>query len=236
MICSTDSDEDAKTRMQEKNKNNSPSLLSLHLDEASQLFAISPMESSQIDAVGYVAELIHQNEFNVTFRMSQVSFQKLAELLRPALSVNESPSYCALSGSGLVLPELVIAMSLRWLAGGQWQDIEKVYGVNRSHFYFLGRKFMDAVMACPVLQIRPPDASDIDGLKRLALHFDAATCFKARLQGLCWISEPENVLAYYSGHYRHDSLNIQAMSNHCGKFLYFAVAAPGVSLMQKHLP
>ncbi len=48
---------------------------------------------------------------------------------------------------------------------------------------------MDALMACPVLQIRLPDASDIDGLKRLALHFDAATCFKARLQGLCWIKK-----------------------------------------------
>jgi hypothetical protein len=40
-------------------------------------------------------------------------------------------------------------------------------------------------------------------------------------------SEAENVLAYYSGHYKHDSLNVQALSDYRGKFLYFAVAAPG---------
>ncbi len=103
VICSTDSDEDAKTRMQEKNKNNSPSHLSLYLllmRRRSYLRSVqwSPPRLMRSD---YVAELIHQNEFNVTFRMSLVSFQKLAELLRPALSLNESPSNCALSGSGL---------------------------------------------------------------------------------------------------------------------------------------
>jgi hypothetical protein len=40
-------------------------------------------------------------------------------------------------------------------------------------------------------------------------------------------TEAENVSAYYSGHYKHDSLNIQALSDYRGKFLYFAVAAPG---------
>ena len=35
------------------------------------------------------------------------------------------------------------------------------------------------------------------------------------------------VLADSSGHYKHDSLNVQAMSDHRGKFLYFAVAASG---------
>jgi hypothetical protein len=41
-------------------------------------------------------------------------------------------------------------------------------------------------------------------------------------------NEAENLLPCFSGHYKHDSLNIQAiMSNHCGKFLYFVVAALG---------
>ena len=35
------------------------------------------------------------------------------------------------------------------------------------------------------------------------------------------------MLAYFLGRYKHDSLVIQAMPNHCGKFLYFAVAALG---------
>ena len=31
-------------------------------------------------------------------------------------------------------------------------------------------------------------------------------------------AEAENVLAYYTGHYKHDSLNVEAMSDHRGKF------------------
>ena len=37
----------------------------------------------------YVAQLVHQNEFGVTFRMSLYSFNKLVDLLRLRLSVDE---------------------------------------------------------------------------------------------------------------------------------------------------
>ena len=130
-------------------------------------------------------------------------------------------------------------MSLRWLAGGQWQDSKQVYGVSRPHFFYLRRKFMDAVMECAELDIVLPDCTDIKGLEQLASQFEANAsrsvfrgCVGA-LDGLTVFvkapsaAEAENVLAYYSGHYKHDSLNVQAMANHCGKFLYFAVAAPG---------
>jgi hypothetical protein len=70
---------------------------------------------------------MHQNEFNVTFfRMSFSSFNKLVDLLRLELTVDErQASRSACYKSGCILPELVVAMSLRWLAGGQWQDIKK---------------------------------------------------------------------------------------------------------------
>ena len=35
----------------------------------------------------------------------------------------------------------LVAMSLRWLAGVQWQDIETVYGVSICHFYYRWSKF-----------------------------------------------------------------------------------------------
>ena len=98
---------------------------------------------------------------------------------------------------------------------------------------------MDAVMECAELDIVLPDCTDIKGLEQLASQFEANAsrsvfrgCVGA-LDGLTVFvkapsaAEAKNVLAYYSGHYKHDSLNIQAMANHCGKFLYFAVAAPG---------
>ena len=103
----------------------------------------------------YVAELTHQNEFNITFRMSLTSFNKLVDLLRPALTVDELQSCRTLSGRKPIMPKLVVAMSLQWLAGGQWQDIKKVYGLSRSHF-FLQFKFIHAVMASPLLEITPP--------------------------------------------------------------------------------
>ena len=187
----------------------------------------------------YVSQLIQQNEFSVTFRMSLLAFNKLVEILRDDLEVHYHQALRSSKKNGPIQPELVVAMSLRWLAGGQWQDIKKVYGVSKGHFYYLRSKFMNAVVRCPALEIWLPDSSDVEGLQRLAKQFEATAsspvlrgCVGA-LDGLTVFvnaptaSEAENVLAYYSGHYKHDSLNVQALSDYRGKFLYFAVAAPG---------
>ena len=66
------------------------------------------------------------------------------------------------------------------IAGGQWQDIKRVYG----HFYFLRWKFMIAVMAYPVLEMKRLYSSDIYGLKRACFTL-WGTCFEVHLQGLC---------------------------------------------------
>jgi DDE superfamily endonuclease len=187
----------------------------------------------------YVAQLIHQNEFAVTFRMSLLSFNKLVEILRESLEVHECQARRSSKTNGPILPELVVAMSLRWLAGGQWQDIKKVYGVSKCHFYYLRSKFMNAIIGCSALDIWLPDSSDNDALQALALQFErkaSVPVFRGCVGALDGMTvfikaptalEAENVLAYYSGHYKHDSLNVQALSDYRGKFLYFAVAAPG---------
>jgi hypothetical protein len=127
-------------------------------------------------------------------------------------------------------------MSLRWLAGaGQWPDIKKVYGVSKGNFYCL----MKAVVGCPTLEIWLPDSSNVKALQGLALQFEATAsspvlrgCVGA-LDGLTVLikaptaSEAENVLTDYSGHCKHDSLNVQTLSDYQGKSLYFADAAPG---------
>jgi hypothetical protein len=171
--------------------------------------------------------------------MSLLSFNKLVETLRVKLEVDVDQAQRSCKKSGPVLPELVVAMSLRWLAGGQWQDIKKVYGVSKSHFYLLRKKFMNAVVTCAALEIRLPDASDITALQLLASQFEgnaSVPVFRGCVGALDGMTvfikaptavEAENVLAYYSGHYKHDSLNVQALSDYRGKFLYFAVAAPG---------
>jgi hypothetical protein len=98
---------------------------------------------------------------------------------------------------------------------------------------------MNAEVTCAALEIRLPDATDITALQLLASQFEGNKSVPVFRGCVCVLdrmtvfikapkaAEAENVLAYYSGHYKHDSLNVQALSDYRGKFLYFAVAAPG---------
>jgi hypothetical protein len=170
--------------------------------------------------------------------MSLLSFNKLEKTLSVKLEVDAFQARRSCKKSGPVLPELMVAMSLRWLAGGQWQDIKKVYGVSKAHFNSLRKTFINAVVTCAALEIRFPDASDITALHLLALQFEgnaSVPVFRGCVGALDGMTvfikaptaaEAKNVVAYYSGHYKHDSLNVQALSDYRGKFLYFAVAAP----------
>jgi hypothetical protein len=98
---------------------------------------------------------------------------------------------------------------------------------------------MNAIVCCPTLEKCLPGSSDVEGLQHLALQLEATGsspvlrgCVGA-LNGLTLFasaptaSEAKNVLAYYSGYYKHGSLNVQALSDYRGKFLNFPVAAPG---------
>ena len=115
--CSMDSSSDEELKTLKKKVKNLPFFYLLSMRRRNYLRSIrwSPPRLIWSD---YVAELTHQNEFNVTFRMSLSSFNKLVDLLRLELLVDESQSHRASSGSrGPVLPELVVAMSLRCMVG-----------------------------------------------------------------------------------------------------------------------
>jgi hypothetical protein len=99
---------------------------------------------------------------------------------------------------------------------------------------------MNAGVTCAALEIRLQDATDITALQLLALQFEGNKSVPVFRGCVCVLdgmtvfikapttaAEAENVLAYYFGHDKHDSLNVQALSDYRGKFLYCAVAAPG---------
>ena len=187
----------------------------------------------------YLLQMTHQDEFEETFRMSYLTFQKLVKLLRKDLLVDELQAYRSTQGFGAIYPEMIVAFSLRWLAGGQWQDLKKVYGVSRSYLRVLVKNFCQAVLDCSELCICCPANNDIAALKRQAALFESRSS-KSVFRGCVGVldgllvkiqapteEESANVLAYFSGHYKCNGLNIQAMADHRGRFLFFAVAAPG---------
>jgi hypothetical protein len=122
----SDSDTGADDNNDKKNAKKSNFLLNLlllgrhHLSRRRPKFA-----PKRLVWKDYVSQLIHQNEFSVTFRMSLVAFNKLVEILREDLEVDQHQALRSSNKYGPILPELVVAMSLRWLAGGQWPDIKK---------------------------------------------------------------------------------------------------------------
>jgi len=93
-------------------------------------------------------KLRHQGKFHTRFRMSETAFNDLVELLRPAL---KRVIYNSRSKQPIFV-ELVVAIELRWLAGGSYQEIEDVFGVSTTEAYRSRNKFVDADQ----LQIRLP--------------------------------------------------------------------------------
>ncbi len=64
-----------------------------------------------------VTQLVQQNEFAAAFRMSLLSFNKLVEALRVKLEIDADQARQTCKKSGPVQPDLVVSMSLQWLAG-----------------------------------------------------------------------------------------------------------------------
>ena len=62
---------------------------------------------------------------------------------------------------------MIVAFSLRWLSGGQWQDLKIVYGISRTYLLVLVKKFIRAVLACEELAMKLPDNNNnMDKLKK----------------------------------------------------------------------
>jgi len=50
----------------------------------------------------------------------------------------------------------VVAIELRWLAGGSYQEIEDVFWASTTEAYRSGNKFIDALSNCDQVEIRLP--------------------------------------------------------------------------------
>ncbi len=80
-----------------------------------------------------VMEELSQREFQRMFRLSRTAFAKLVELVTPLLSKNEAQ---AKKSSGSCISVVTkLAVTLRWLAGGSYLDISRLFGVDEHSFW-----------------------------------------------------------------------------------------------------
>jgi hypothetical protein len=123
------------------------------------------------------------------------------------------------------------------MAGGSFHDIRTSAGIAKATFFSCLHHGIDAVNNCPTLAIDFP--VDANSLKKLAIDFQSKSsmgvldgCVGALDGWLCRIKVPTakdtaNIAAYFSGHYQHHGVNVQACCDARCKFTYLSVRSPG---------
>jgi hypothetical protein len=167
--------------------------------------------------------------------MRRESFDKLLDLIRDKLEADHSQ---AARRGGVIMPEIRLYCTIRWLGGGSYTDIYMFAGISQASFYRIVWQTIHAIVECPELQMQFPQT--IEECVIAAENF--ATMSRGRAitncVGVCdgfllEIRAPPrhvvgNVRSYFSGHYQRYGVNCQAVSDHLSRFIYFSVAGPGV--------
>jgi hypothetical protein len=115
-------------------------------------------DHERLDWSMQLVKLRHENRFDVKYRMTEKGFNRLVRLLGPILDCDIPKAHRRCSEE--IYPELFVAIGLRYLAGGSYDDIREVYGVSVPGFYYCRNRFFKAVLACDALQIRLPETPD----------------------------------------------------------------------------
>ena len=188
---------------------------------------------SRLDWEDHVFKLNHEGMFERKYRMSQKAFENLVSLIQPIIDYDENKNRYA-----LVSVQVMLAITLRLLAGGSYLDVYENYGVCFKTLYGLRDKVISAILSCDCLKIRFPTTEN--GLHEIRLGFMEASsynlfhkcvgCIDGMLQEITCPSREDcdgNQDGYFSGHYQTYGLNCQGMCDSWLRFTFFAVAAPG---------
>lgn len=193
----------------------------------------------------FAYDMIYDGTFFSTTRMPSVeSFNKLVALLTPHFPESSTRRYN--SDIRNISIESKVYSTLRYLAGGQALDVHKNMGFSIISYRRIIKETIDAINNCSELDIILPVGEALDevyvGFKNssgdLDIDSDSITkpppfkgCVGAVDGFLALIDRPYfwkgNPEDFYSGHYAHLGLNVQAMCDHECRFTYFKVAAPG---------
>ena len=168
--------------------------------------------------------------------MSPASFDQLTDLLRVPLTLDDTKAFNA-TQLGPVIPEVRLHCLIRYLAGGSYLDICELVSMPHSTFYSSLWFTCAVINRTTDLDLRLPSTEEelfaaSTGFESISHQGIMKGCIGAIDGWLCPIIVPPasavgNVISYFSGHYQRYGLNVQAIVDHLGRFLFIAVAAPG---------
>ena len=190
----------------------------------------------------FLQDMLLEEDFETTTRMPSLhAFYELCNLLSPFLSSSKR-SYVSIKRN--ISLEFKVYLTLRLLAGGDVLDIHKTIGISKYSVYRYFKKTIEAINMHPALSIDLPTGESLKeihkGFAKLSGDFDIEDCVTrptpmkgcvGALDGYLALMDtpvcPGSSDYYFSGHYFHHGLNVQAMCDHKCKFTYFNVVAPG---------
>ena len=209
-------------------------LLFLLLSNARQVRRIK-WRHERIDWNTHLEMLWHTEDFQSRYYMSEPSFDKLVDLLRSQIKMDEKQSIRSSRGNDPITPEMTVGAGLRYLGGEYIKSIADIYGMSKKSVERLVNNFLNAVCSNDELQIGLHStelelakcAADSDSLSSAYGIFEGTV---GAIDGWLCCTETPSVFGatdYFSGHYQRYGLNVQAMCDANLRFIYFCVASPG---------
>jgi DDE superfamily endonuclease len=173
--------------------------------------------------------------FRRHMRMSHESFVKLLSMIKPHIS-NPDVRMGALRG-GVILPELRLYATLRYLAGGSYTDICFFCGISTSMFYSsvwevihginkaIRIKFPSSPLECAEL------AADFETVSHRGVFKNVVGAVDGYLMAIYTPHKKHanNVRSYFSGHYQRYGINVQACCDRHCRFTFLGIGGPGNS-------
>jgi len=130
-------------------------------------------QRDRVDWQDYV-DRTSPKEFRAAFRMTLESFNVLLDVIRPHISAKEPAK--ASGNSGVIVPEVRLAVALRVLAGGSLHDLKMAWHIySRNEIYHSLWLVVDAINAAPEFAFSGVPFDDVDALNELEQEF-AALC------------------------------------------------------------
>ena len=167
-------------------------------------------------------------------RMHYSSFMKLCNYIDP--HVRKLSKYSP-STFGVITTEIALHCAIRWLAGASYIELCHHIGVSKTTFYHYTHRVIAAINTCKALDYKLP--TEPHEVERAAADF-AAISSHGVLQGCIGAldgllvktitpskNEVPHVKAYYSGHYAHYGINMQAICDSSCRFIYLSTNSPG---------